>query len=168
MIEYIFCDTNDMGDVDYDIGGAAYQDLLDMCMKYSSIVSFQVHPNLLNSLCSIQLYRIAAPVDAQKHRSKYALIEDNAGVHKVPYEVQYYLLCPEVEKILRTAVDSLFSWIYGWGFSNLEDPFFYREDGSIFLSCVTHEGICKLFPKQNEDVSRIVSSDLWRIVPNGS
>ncbi|MBE6625537.1 MAG: hypothetical protein E7622_07885 [Ruminococcaceae bacterium] len=57
--------------------------------------------------------------------------------------------------------DSIFKWIDGWGFKNPEDPCFYRDDGSAFFTSVIHEGVVKLTPRENEDVSKIISNPLW-------
>ena len=69
---------------------------------------------------------------------------------------------------LQNKVGSLFSW-FSWEASNQgkkerllpEDLCFYRSDGSIFLWSETHEGICALLPKDEEDVSSIISSVGW-------
>jgi len=70
-------------------------------------------------------------------------------------------MCPELCELLLKITDSIFKWIDGWGFKNPEDPCFYRDDGSAFFTSVIHEGVVKLTPRENEDVSKIISNPLW-------
>ena len=59
--------------------------------------------------------------------------------------------------------DSIFKWMYG-KVKKPEDIAFYREDGSVFLSSVIHEGEDSLFPREGEDISAILDLDNWYLV----
>ena len=48
----------------------------------------------------------------------------------------------------------------------MEDLTFYRADGSIFFESTTHEGYCDLFPRDDEDVSELVSKEGWEKNPS--
>ena len=64
-------------------------------------------------------------------------------------------------RIILRISDNLFGYIDGWGYTNPEDPTFYRSDGSVFLKSEIHEGEVWLMPRNNEDVSQIVADSNW-------
>jgi hypothetical protein len=45
--------------------------------------------------------------------------------------------------------------------AHIRDLTFYREDGSVFMETISHEGECSIFARDNEDISDIVAYDHW-------
>ena len=70
--------------------------------------------------------------------------------------VKCYVVCDDLFNEMLEISDSLFKWIYGWGYTNPEDPTFYRDDDSVFFLSVIHDGECYLMPRVNEDVTAVV------------
>ncbi len=148
---YRFYDTDIYGNEEYDIVGEEYENLLKTCCKYSSVLSLKFFNKNIPYYRELEQYKI---------KSKTHNIEIFKNIVKQE-EVVYYKTSPELCELLLKITDGIFKWIDGWGFKNPEDPCFYRDDGSAFFTSVIHEGVVKLTPRENEDVSKIISNPLW-------
>lgn len=157
---YKFFDTDLSGISEYDIANLEYQSFLSACFQYSTFVTFIAR----NHKCfpvHLEKFRVSVPESASKIYSHYAMGE-TLGDIDIAYEVRCYRITPTVERYLRENVSSIFEWIDGWGFSNPEDPAFFRADGSPFFTSIIHEGECLLLPNGDEDISSIISVSGWR------
>ena len=148
---YHFYDTDATGTADYDLTGADYHVLLDVCFEYSTSLSFFVRSPAVSLPPALEAYRIPVTPAIMAHYERYGA----AG------QVHAYRLTPQSRRCILDITDSLFKWIDGWGQHHPEDPVFYRADGSVFLSSVIHDGCVTLFPRANEDVSAIIQNPLW-------
>lgn len=152
-MQYIFRDTDIYGLAEYDICGNEYEVLIATCCKYSKTISLVI-TNLSNPIVEqLQQFRIMPPNNVTLSFPDY----DRQIV-----DVAYYKVCSALCEILITAVDSIFQWIDGWGYTNPNDPTFYREDGSVFFSSTIHDGICILVPRIEEDVTKIIQNPQWQ------
>ena len=154
--KYRFCDTDGIGEADYDIEGKDYRELIDVCCHYCSVVSFDLYPQYADAeyLMQIQQHLI-------KRNNTYRLLDRaQTGSDK-----RYYTVCAEMCELLKKE-NNIFSWF--WEEKNpfhFENLTFYRNDGTIFFESITHEGECYLYAKDTEDVSRIVSNEHWEKNP---
>ena len=152
MEAYTFVDTDCWGEAEYDIRGDAYKELICCCCQYSKIFSMVITDPSSPIIQQLQPYRIATP--------DHVLLSFPEYTHQSA-DIAYYRVCPQVREILADGVGGIFEWIDGWGFTNPNDPAFYREDGSVFFASVIHNGVCTLTPRPGEDVSQIIKDPLW-------
>lgn len=151
MKKYVFYDTDISGNAEYDISGKEYQELINICCKYSTTISLRITGNSISAAKELSEYEI--PV-SQKVLDSYKHYSDKSDIH-------HYRLCNKVQEILLNNYSSIFQWINGWGYNNPDDPIFFRKDGSVFFESTIHEGICILSPLENEDISSIIENKLW-------
>lgn len=147
-----------------DINGDNYREFIRICCKYCAVVSFVFTPYAgCNS--DVKLKKTLAPFCIKR--------PDNITSFSSTYEgkasdeelnVKYYRVCDELCEILFNSASSIFEWLQGWGYINPENPAFYRADGSVFFTSVIHEGWLKLTPRDDEDVSQIVSVTGWKLI----
>ena len=140
-----------------DIEGKAYDELIDVCFKYSEYFSL-IYQYGLPSYGFWEHYRIFSQTTCKWPGS---------GGPEVLYEV--YRCTPETKKILKSFVDSLFCWVnFPYNpdprYHNPEDLTFYRGDQSIFMCSTTHESECVIMNREGEDVSHIVTQPLWKML----
>ena len=150
MKYYRFYDTDKDGMLEYDIFGEEYKKLICVCCMYSSIVSLNFYNE--DNLESIEKFKIL------EKENKSPLSNTLKGKRR------YYKVCPELCSILQNEVDSFFAWlsfIDGKGLKP-EDLTFFREDGTIFLSSCTHEGVITLRPRKDENITKIIANPLWK------
>ncbi|MBQ3073351.1 MAG: hypothetical protein IJD19_01585 [Ruminococcus sp.] len=158
--KYRFRDTDDTGWDEYDIEGEDYRELIDTCCQYCSIVSFDIYPQYEDAeyLIQIQKYMI-------KREDTYRVVSEEFGSYITGTDKRYYRVCSEMSDLLKKE-KNIFSWL--WEENNpfhFENLTFYREDGTVFFESITHEGECYLYAKETEDVSKIVSNQLWEKNP---
>lgn len=140
-----------------DIEGAAYDELIDVCFKYSEYFSL-IYQYGLPSYGFWEKYRIFSQITREW---------PGMGGPEVLYEV--YRCTEETREILKNFSDSLFSWVnFPYNpdprYHKAEDLTFYRGDQSVFMCATTHESECVIMNREGEDVSQIVSQPLWKIV----
>lgn len=156
---YKFCDWSLTDDEDYDIAGEAYQNLIKRCCDICDIVSFIIErPDMCSQKIQKKLneFSISRPQNITykfQHYGERSNSEENLGVH-------YYSVCTELCQLLLSSASSIFDWV---GFRMPEDPTFYRNDGTVFFTSTTHEGLLTLMPRNEEDVSDIISENPWFI-----
>ncbi|MBE6949668.1 MAG: hypothetical protein E7456_07490 [Ruminococcaceae bacterium] len=151
MKKYVFYDTDLTGQAQYDISGNEYLELIKTCCKYSTTFSLKI-TNTSHSIFK-ELARYKIPV-TQSVLNAYQHYSDKSDIH-------HYRLYNEIQETLLNTCGSIFQWINGWGYTNPDDPAFYRDDGSVFFESTIHEGICILYPLENEDISTIIENKLW-------
>lgn len=144
------------GEGDFDITGNHYQELLNLCFQYSAVMSFLIYDSNASYLKDLEKFKIKRPQNItgsfEEHRE--------TGESVQPY-YQYYQVCEELKMLMFTISDSLFQFVHAWGYTNPEDPTFYRADGSVFFYSIVHEGECSFLPRDNEDISQILSMCHW-------
>lgn len=144
------------GEGDFDITGNHYQELLNLCFQYSAVMSFLIYDSNASYLKELEKFKIKRPQNItgsfEEHRE--------TGESVQPY-YQYYQVCEELKMLMFTISDSLFPFVHAWGYTNPEDPTFYRADGSVFFYSIVHEGECSFLPRDNEDISQILSMGHW-------
>ena len=154
---YKFYDWNLTDDEESSLDEEAYQKLIKFCCDICEVVSFII---IKPSICSKKI---------QESLKKFSILPPKNITYKFRYyningewngisAVQYYRVCPELCQLLLTSASSIFDWI---GYTYPEDPTFYRNDGSVFFTSTTHEGLLTLMPREDEDVSDIISYTGW-------
>ena len=162
MNKYVFRDTDITGFEEYDIVGDDYKTLIDTCCKYCTVMSLYITDLHLNGLEKLEKFRIPK-------RDNIKFVYKHYWGDPLYYQkVRYYRVCPESKKLLIEISDSIFKWLNGWGNNNPDDPTFYREDGSVFFTSTIHEGLCVLIPKENEDVSKVLTNSNWKRMQDNS
>ena len=151
MKKYTFYDTDLTGHTQYDISGNEYQELIKICCKYSATISLKITDKSIQIAKELEKFEIPVTHEVLNTYKHYS---DKSDIH-------HYILCNEVQEILLKTCDSIFQWINGWGYTNPDDPVFYRNDGSVFFESTIHDGICILYPLENEDINSIIANKLW-------
>jgi len=154
MKKYTFHDSDIFGEANYDIVGEEYHFLLNTCFKYCHSLSFIVRSKDVSIPPSLLAYRLPVTpfIEKQYERYKYC---------NPPVQIYHFHLCKDTFPLILDITDSIFKWINAWGYSNPEDPIFYREDNSIFFSSIIHDGQCTLFPHEKENISLLINNPLW-------
>lgn len=137
---YWFADWDDERGVEQTVSGQDYAELIDTCFRYCTHVSLSLR---------FGGGKFALP---EPHISP--LNDSDTAVLPCSGKVREYLL---------NTTDDLFGWIDSNG--KPEDLTFYRADGSIFFWLLTHEGVCCLLGRSDEDVSGITRKPGWHSCP---
>lgn len=149
--DFIGYDYSYENDEDIDIKGERYQQLIDVCLRYSTYFSLVY--------CEESM-----PIKD---------LDDNLFISTMTnhwpgtwsgdyYKIGLYRCNPATDKLLKTHVNSLFSWVYHGGNHNPEDLTFYRNDKSVFLYTVAHEAMATLLERPAEDIQEIISVGGWK------
>lgn len=151
---YNFYDTNIYGDQNdnYNIEGKDYERLIDFCCKYCAFVSFEMTGEDIQLFEALEKYRVDTPTVTATDENQLFYPRRTA---------RFYMVCPQVNALLKKNAKSIFEWINGWGYKNPENPAFYRKDGSIFFCSEIHEGWCTLMPNDDEEVEEVISDPKW-------
>lgn len=182
---------NDYTDEQVDMNREAYEALLDFCFSHSETVSFLIKDGEpIKDADWLEQFRISCPdgLDTSSHSERvYYTEEDHMKIvqwleeckiarekgiacpdappceDKEPQDYhRYYKACPEIKQWMLDAVGSIFEWIDGWGYKNPEDPYFYREDGSVLFFSSIHDLLLEVRYRDDEDVTRLLLTDaLW-------
>lgn len=155
-----FYDTDVLCEADYDIDGGDYRTLLEVCFRYCTTVSMRVTDESVVVPAKLEQFRISAMQSAIKVYHHYYPEKGNKQAFD---EIHQYHLTPEVKDYILKVTDSIFKWICNWEYKNPEDIAFFRKDGSPFFVSIVHDGVCTLEPRENEDVSNIVSKN-WMLI----
>lgn len=151
MESYVFRDTV-TGFDEYDISGTEYKKLLELCCRYSATMSLIMVDRNLPFLRELEPFRVSK-------KNNINFMHDDYGAQR--NEVRYYRVCNEVIDILFNNGNGLFAYTDKKGYSNPNDTTFYRNDGSVFFTCIVHEGIGILLPREDEDISNVVEVGNW-------
>ena len=164
MKKYRFYDSDDSGKEEYDITGLDYLKLLALCFKYCTSMAFRtcdygyiksIVPNGFEDFRIPVTDNVLAVYDHYQHRS--AIMTNISG----RFEIHHYNLNNKLKTVLSKYPNSVFSWLCTNEFANPEDPSFFRADGSVFFSSVTHEGECTIFLRSNESISELLTNSHW-------
>ena len=151
MTKYIFYDTDESGNEDYDICGAHYKQLIHLCCQYCTVFSTVVTQPFSEIYGALKQFEIVKP-------SNIEIITGQYGPNGV---TRFFYICPELEEVLLK-IQGIFDWMDGWGKHNPMDPTFYREDGSVLFTSTIHDGYCLICPNENENVEKIITNDHWK------
>lgn len=166
MSEYRFYDSDPTGVAEYDIKGDEYFKLLEACFEFCTSVSFVFCRKSGFPLKwdeRMEIYRIPVTNENRIAYGHYGFGGECESAANIWYEIRHYRLCTESQELIRGMTDSLFSWVSSSEHCMPDDPVFYRRDGTVFFFSLIHEGECSLFPRPDEDVSRIVAKNLWKM-----
>lgn len=154
---YVFYDRPE-DDIDteskFDICGDDYKELINTCCKYCIVFSL-VFIHSKNAAPKIKTELTPFCIDRPDNipPSFYELAE-NIGENK------YYRVCKGTQSILLETEKSIFGWAQKRDAAPVKLTF-YRADGSVFLITDFFMGEIELTPRENEDVSRLVSLEGW-------
>ena len=152
--KYVFYDTQ-TGFEEYNIEGRAYTDLIETCCKYSTVMALRFYPREGGKIIdALENFRITKPDNIE-----FQTYDSSVDGRKA--EIIYYKITPNVKDILSCVTDNIWGWVSYDNTWCMEDPTFFRIDGSIFFSSATHDGECALFPRDGEDISLIINSGRW-------
>jgi len=153
MEKYVFRDTDISGHEEYDIRGAEYAQLIQVCCRYSSTLSLIITKPDTEIVQKLGAFEISKPEQVSFVYSHYG--------RDFPVGERFYRVCSELCELLIQLVGGIFEWIDGWGFQNPSDPVFYRENGSAFFTSTIHDGICELMPQTGENIASVIENPLW-------
>jgi hypothetical protein len=172
-IKYVFYAIEGYGEVEYDITGEELKNLWKICAQYSEYLSFSFmrYHDTIAFEKELEAFRVS-DMDVisrcMKHTGYYhwylrLSVEERAKF--LQNELKFYRVCPELLALLSQIAAGIFKFMDG-EYPNPEDPTFYRADGSVFLHSIIHEGEVYLCPREDEDVSSILSNPLWQVFKN--
>lgn len=153
MERYCFYDTDiyETYEKNYDISNEEYRTLIKKLCSYSSEISLSFFKG------------VNFPVEEKF--APFLIKSDEQIEEKSPFVKKYFKVCPELCDLIVSEVNSIFSWIYSFGRdgepNNPEDISFYRNDGSLLFESITHDGVCFLTPRKNENFEDILSNIKW-------
>ena len=169
--KFIFRDTDISGFEEYDISDIDYEELILTCSKYC--FSFSLRTTYPNAFFpnGLEKFKIPLNYEVEKVYSHYYAIFTNSpsksnvftyldGIDINKY-VTHYKITEESIKLIFKISKSLFTMGCTPEHNRPEDITFFRRDKSVFLKSITHDGICELTPRSNEDVSDIVAKPNW-------
>lgn len=159
MRVYKFYDSDITGHNELDISGEQYQQFLQVCFQYCATVSVLITPDFDGNIDLWDIYRIPVLPNVQNTYCHYGVPSSKKPDWINRFEIRHYRLTAQMQKLIQSQTNSLFSWTYYYGYHNPDDLAFYRADGSIFFSSVVHEGECTLYLRENEDLSDILSQE---------
>lgn len=153
MNGYVFYDEYDGKEL--DLKDEDYIDLIKRCCESCKTVSFRIKKPDAKTALALEKFQINKPENV---RFSFSRIYSNDELG-----IRYYKVCPALCDLLINSARSIFEWKDGWDYENPENPTFYRDDGSVFLFSVIHEGEVYLFPNEDEDVDDIISKGWIKI-----
>jgi hypothetical protein len=158
---YKFYDTDITGREEYDIIGSDYVQLLNTCFQYCTSVAMCICLGADIDVSEISPFQIQVTPEVKKYYHHYGHFRFGDCNTIGTYKIVHYSLTPEVKAFLFSHADSVFKWTFARGNNNPDDLVFFRHDGTAFFSSVIHEGECTLHPRDNENISIIVSDPRW-------
>lgn len=126
----------------YPMSQSHYEALLQTCFTYSSHFSF----------CISNFDHILTTALEKWKLDVKTLGVDTRLVYKA---------CEDTKEILQSYARSVFEFSRYSDQGGPEDLTFYREDDSVFMESVGHEGECSIYPQENEDVSSLLRFGRW-------
>lgn len=110
-------------DEEIDIRGEKYEELIEVCFRYSAYFSFVFREKSI-PVSGLERFLVASKITDRWPGTW------SGGLHKLSL-----YSCDKITKsILQSHVNSLFSWVSCWGNGNPEDLAFYRRDKSVFFT----------------------------------
>ena len=145
IIIYYFLDWDERTHQELNICGEEYDLLIDICFKYSKYFSF-IFPYNEDLLKSFPFNWVRLRSCPTLGPNADLLISGTSTINKNFFK-----------SIGALFDDSLFinsKWLP-------EDLCFYREDRTLFFWSVTHEGICIINERQDEEISSLCAKQGW-------
>ncbi len=158
---YRFYDSDITGHEEYDISGEQYQQFLKACFRHCATVSVLIDPDYDGNIDLWDTCRIPVSPNVQNTYCHYGVPSSEKPDRINCFEIRHYRLTAQMQKLIQSQANSLFSWTCYFGYHNPDDIAFYRPDGSVFFSSVVHEGEAALFLREDEDLSEILSQGHW-------
>jgi len=150
MKRYIFTDNDDYNeDEEYDIREDNYRKLIDYCFKYASYFSLDFSETL-SSYSQFPLDRIKNLSVLRSEKCKFT----DRMIRK------YYKCSEEAYSILIEDFGNIFGYLWE-NHGGPENLTFYRNNDSIILKVITHEGYCNFFPLPHENSVEILNFGHW-------
>lgn len=85
------------GEGDFDITGSDYEELLNLCFKYSDVMSFLIYDSNTSYLKNLEKFKIRRPQSITGSFEEQRTIENS-----VPPCYQYYKACEGLKTLMRT------------------------------------------------------------------
>lgn len=167
MNVYKFYNPSLFGYQDFPIQGSLFNELLDLCSQYCCTLSLQFYSRDVRLYEAFLNYRIPKPKEIPfTGKGDEGDFYDECSESGSTPEIMYFRVCSKILRLMHMVSDNLFEWcapVDYFGHNNPENPTFYREDGSVFFTAITHEEECSLMPRCYENVSHILNSAPWVI-----
>lgn len=128
-----------------------YYDLINFCFKYGKYFSLVVWKDNTIGFDQLEKWRIPRPQITFQNETFF----ENR---------RFYSCCEASYSFLLKATDTIFDFER----PNPEDIVFYREDGTVLLDSVAHEGECSIFPMYEENASKLLEHGHWLEMTGGS
>ena len=167
MKEYYFItyDYVDGAHIYYDIKGDDLQELINVCVKYCTVLSLTYWPGQESVREKFRKYELSE----EESRPFAAVATWRAYNDDFTTVNIFYRICPElIDEFLKMSDGRLTGWCRFEDENYPEDPSFFREDASVFFNPVVHEGLYFLHPRDDEDVSNIVCHPGWCVNTRGN
>lgn len=156
MKQYTFFDRdyfNNCGE--FSITGEHYRILLQKCFEFGTYLSVVVYNQTSPLILELEKWRVDD------------ILFSNMPLTQSHYRRLYYANM-YVYGLLSQNMISMFEERCLPGQCDFEDLVFLRKDGSVFFESIFHEGECSIYPKDDEDVSEILSFKHWIPINNNT
>ncbi len=154
MKKYVFYDTDITGHEEYDIKNEDYRNLIrfcsDRCLYFSLLKTVPEDPVSL----ALAKYAISRPYVCPEPQKRYTYLQSEFQ----PYDI-FNPVCDDSISIVMQ-LNSVFSYFWDGKCACAQDLTFYRSDGSILFSSITHEGNCTLYLTKQEEKEWVLR-ELW-------
>ena len=117
-------------DVEYDIVGNDYKELIELCCRYSKYFSLEYFS--IYYIDHTEIEKLLKPYETKVDPAQF--FSKPRYYSPLASKKIFYMVCPETCKILSEHVNTLWSWIANTEFKKPEDLTFYRQDASVFLN----------------------------------
>lgn len=135
----------------FDFTKQHFHELLNFCVTYGKYFSLVIGDNVAVGFDQLEKWEISRPQFPFQNETHF--------------EKRRFYSCSEAScNYLLSATDSIFDLEY----PNPEDIVFYREDGTVLVDSVAHEGECSIYPMLDEDASRLLDHGHWLEMIGGS
>lgn len=131
----------------YPLAGTHYKCLLQHCFCFSAYVSFSITDPNSEAALEIKRWKVKET--------------DGFPAKKNINSESVYYACEEIYSVMLSWADDLFDLCTTKNHVFPEDPAFYRSDGSVFFDSIIHEGECSLYPRNSEDISKVLAHGHW-------
>lgn len=158
-MKYWFCDIDENGN-ELELFGDDYLKLLKTCMKYSKTFSFKIFGDTTKQVSIPEwIYQYVVPDNVI-----IANVYKHTGISR-KLKIVHVELSPDICQWILNVTNNIWGWL-NYEENAPEDPTFYRGDSSVFFSSSIHDGECTLHPRDDEDISNIISNNGWYALPS--
>lgn len=150
-ILYEFFDHDDFGER-IPCCGADFRLLLQTCAKYSKYMSFILENDELERFPVLKEHLVT-----RNEHHWLSGVYNKQLRYSQDSEVCFFNVTEQLLEGLLEIADDLWAFTHYYEFDNPEDPTFYRADGSVFFTSVTHEGEAEFSLRENETIEAFVT-----------